>query len=177
MDLLEEDNKNNNFMLIKKYFEKNEINNLKLIFLQTSIWDISIYKAWSNIFSEFIPKLDKVKELLKKFVSACWADEVVLLEKNTLIKICSYNDKELNDNERFEKMSEILKRFKYSCKIDSSVFKDITIKTVNNTIYIDEFENNTYIIVSFRNKKATLELIKLNIEVCKISFKELFDNE
>ena len=25
MDLLEEDNKNNNFMLIKKYFEKNEI--------------------------------------------------------------------------------------------------------------------------------------------------------
>ena len=32
MDLLEEDNKNNNFMLIKKYFEKNEINNLKLIF-------------------------------------------------------------------------------------------------------------------------------------------------
>ena len=177
MDLLEEDNKNNNFMLIKKYFEKNEINNLKLIFLQTSIWDISIYKAWSNIFSEFIPKLDKVKELLKKFVSACWADEVVLLEKNTLIKICSYNDKELNDNERFEKMSEILKRFKYSCKIDSSVFKDITVKTVNNTIYIDEFENNTYTIVSFRNKKATLELIKINIEICKISFKELFDNE
>ena len=177
MDLLEEDNKNNNFMLIKKYFEKNEINNLKLIFLQTSIWDISIYKAWSNIFSEFIPKLDKVKELLKKFVSACWADEVVLLEKNTLIKICSYNDKELNDNERFEKMSEILKRFKYSCKIDSSVFKDITIKTVNNTIYIDEFENNTYIIVSFRNKKATLELIKINIEICKISFKELFNNK
>ena len=165
MDLFEEDNKNNNFIRIKNYFEKSEINNLKLIFLQTSIWDISIYKAWSNIFSEFIPN------------TACWADEAVLLEKNTLIKICSYNDKEFNDNERYEKISEIIKRFKYSCKNDSSVFKDIMIKTVNNIIYIDEFENSTYIIVSFRNKKATLELIKLNIEICKISFKELFDNE
>ena len=57
MDLFEEDNKNNNFIRIKNYFEKSEINNLKLIFLQTSIWDISIYKAWSNIFSEFIPNL------------------------------------------------------------------------------------------------------------------------
>ena len=177
MDKIKDEHKKENFIKIKEYFEKSEINKPDIIFLPTSIWDNSLYRAWSNIFSDFIPKMDSIKELLKKFVTACWAEEAVLLEKNTLIKICSYNDKELNDNERFEKMSEILKRFKYSCKIDSSVFKDITIKTVNNTIYIDEFENNTYIIVSFRNKKATLELIKINIEICKISFEELFDNE
>ena len=177
MDLLEELNKINNLTEIKTYLESSEINNLNLIFLPTSIWDISIYKAWSNIFSEFIPQLDKVKELLKKFVIACWADEAVLLDKNTLIKICAYNDKEFQDNERFEKMTEIIKRFKYSCKINSTVFKDIMIKTVNNIIYIDEFENSTYIIVSFRNNKSTLELIKINIELCKKSFGELFDNE
>ena len=118
-----------------------------------------------------------MKELLKKLVSACGADEAVLLEKNILIKICSYNEKELADKDRFEKITEVIKKFKQSCKMNSSTFKEILIKTANNVIYIDEFEKSTYIIVALRNKKATLELIKLNIEICKNSFKELFKNE
>lgn len=121
--------------------------------------------------------MDSIKELLKKFVTACWADEAVLLEKNTLIKICAYNEREMRDNERFEKMTDIIKKFKNSCKIESKTLKDILIKTINNIIYVEEFENSTYIIVSFKNKKATLELVKINIEVCKNSFKELFGNE
>ena len=84
IDLLEEEIKNDNFLKIKSQSEKEDINNINLIFLQTSIWDISIYRAWSNILSEFIPKKDKMKELLKKFVLACGVDEVVLLEKNIL---------------------------------------------------------------------------------------------
>ena len=177
MDLLEDNMRNDNFFKIKSYLEKEDINNLNIIFLATSIWDISLYKAWTYIISEFIPKKDKMKELLKKFVLACGVDEVVLLEKNILIKICSYNEKELADKDRFEKITEVIKKFKQSCKMNSSTFKEILIKTANNVIYIDEFENSTYIIVALRNKKATLELIKLNIEICKNSFKELFKNE
>lgn len=177
MDLLEDSMRNDNFFKIKSYLEKEDINNLNIIFLATSIWDISLYKAWTYIISEFIPKKDKMKELLKKLVSACGADEAVLLEKNILIKICSYNEKELADKDRFEKITEVIKKFKQSCKMNSSTFKEILIKTANNIIYIDKFENSTYIIVALRNKKATLELIKLNIEICKNSFKELFKNE
>ena len=177
MDLLEDNMRNDNFFKIKSYLEKEDINNLNIIFLATSIWDISLYKAWTYIISEFIPKKDKMKELLKKLVSACGADEAVLLEKNILIKICSYNEKELADKDRFEKITEVIKKFKQSCKMNSSTFNEILIKTANNIIYIDEFENSTYIIVALRNKKATLELIKLNIEICKNSFKELFKNE
>ncbi len=177
MDLLEDSMRNDNFFKIKSYLEKEDINNLNIIFLATSIWDISLYKAWTYIISEFIPKKDKMKELLKKLVSACGADEAVLLEKNILIKICSYNEKELADKDRFEKITEVIKKFKQSCKMNSSTFKEILIKTANNVIYIDEFENSTYIIVALRNKNATLELIKLNIEICKNSFNELFKNE
>ena len=177
IDLLEEEIKNDNFLKIKSQSEKEDINNINLIFLQTSIWDISIYRAWSNILSEFIPKKDKTKELLKKFVLACGVDEVVLLEKNILIKICSYNEKEFQDNDRFEKITEVIKKLKYTCKNDSKTFKEIFIKTANNIIYLDEFENYAYIIVEFRNKKTTLELIKLNIEIFKNSFRKLFKNE
>ena len=45
-----------------------------------------MYKAWDNIFSDLIPKSDKLKEIMKKFVTACRADEAVLLEKNTLMQ-------------------------------------------------------------------------------------------
>ena len=176
MDYIDDKEKNQRFNEIKKLFESKE-NNSQIIFLPTSIWDITLYKAWGNIISDLIPKSDKIKELMKKFVTACRADEAVLLEKNTLIKISSYNNKDLKDNERFVKMTEIIKKLKYTCKLESKSFNDIFIKTINNIIYLTEFENSMYIIVAFSNKNTSLELVKINIEICKKTFKELFLNE
>ena len=178
IDKLLDNQKNPVFSKIKEIFEKVEIkDNSKAIYLPTSIFDISLYKAMSNIYSDLIPKMDKIKELLKKLVTASLADEAVLLEKNTLIKICSFNDKEFKDYERFEKISELIKKFKNTCRLGSISFKDIFIKTINNIIYIDEFENSTYIIIAFQNLKTTLELVKINIEICKKTFKEIIEDE
>jgi len=178
IDKLLDNQKNPVFSKIKEIFEKVEIkDNSKAIYLPTSIFDISLYKAMSNIYSDLIPKMDKLKELLKKLVTASWADEAVLLEKNTLIKICSFNEKEFKDYERFEKISELIKKFKNTCRLGSISFKDIFIKTINNIIYIDEFENSTYIIIAFQNLKTTLELVKINIEICKKTFKEIIEDE
>ena len=178
IDKLLDNQKNPIFSKIKEIFEKVEIkDNSKAIYLPTSIFDISLYKAMSNIYSDLIPKMDKIKELLKKLVTASWADEAVLLEKNTLIKICSFNEKEFKDYERFEKISELIKKFKNTCRLGSISFKDIFIKTINNIIYIDEFENSTYIIIAFQNLKTTIELVKINIEICKKTFKEIIEDE
>ena len=178
IDKLLDNQKNPVFSKIKEIFEKVEIkDNSKAIYLPTSIFDISLYKAMSNIYSDLIPKMDKIKELLKRLVTASWADEAVLLEKNTLIKICSFNEKEFKDYERFEKISELIKKFKNTCRLGSISFKDIFIKTINNIIYIDEFENSTYIIIAFQNLKTTLELVKINIEICKKTFKEIIEDE
>lgn len=178
IDKLLDNQKNPIFSKIKEIFEKVEIkDNSKAIYLPTSIFDISLYKAMSNIYSDLIPKMDKIKELLKKLVTASWADEAVLLEKNTLIKICSFNEKEFKDYERFEKISELIKKFKNTCRLGSISFKDIFIKTINNIIYIDEFENSTYIIIAFQNLKTTLELVKINIEICKKTLKEIIEDE
>jgi Ras-related GTP-binding protein A/B len=178
IDKLLDNQKNPIFSKIKEIFEKVEIkDNSKAIYLPTSIFDISLYKALSNIYSDLIPKMDKLKELLKKLVTASLADEAVLLEKNTLIKICSFNEKEFKDYERFEKISELIKKFKNTCRLGSISFKDIFIKTINNIIYIDEFENSTYIIIAFQNLKTTLELVKINIEICKKTFKEIIEDE
>lgn len=178
IDKLLDNQKNPVFSKIKEIFEKVEIkDNSKAIYLPTSIFDISLYKAMSNIYSDLTPKMDKIKELLKKLVTASLADEAVLLEKYTLIKICSFNEKEFKDYERFEKISELIKKFKNTCRLGSISFKDIFIKTINNIIYIDEFENSTYIIIAFQNLKTTLELVKINIEICKKTFKEIIEDE
>jgi Ras-related GTP-binding protein A/B len=178
MDKLTESEKIQYFTELKDNYETTDINNnLKTVIFQTSIWDISLYKAWANIISDLIPKVDKIKDILKKFNSACWADEVTLLDKNTLLKILAVNDKDIDDNERFEKITEIIKKLKNTCKSESESFKEIYIKTINNTIYVDEFGNSTYILVAFKNEKSSLELVKINIKVCKNSLKELFYNE
>lgn len=178
IDKLLDNQKNPVFSKIKEIFEKVEIkDNSKAIYLPTSIFDISLYKAMSNIYSDLTPKMDKIKELLKKLVTASLADEAVLLEKYTLIKICSFNEKEFKDYERFEKISELIKKFKNTCRLGSISFKDIFIKTINNIIYIDEFENSTYIIIAFQNLKTTLELVKINIEICKKTLKEIIEDE
>jgi len=178
MDKLTEAQKIQYFKELKENYENVDINNnLKTVIFQTSIWDISLYKAWANIISDLIPKVDKIKDMLKKFVNACWADEVTLLEKNTLLKIVAVNDKDINDNERFEKMTELIKKLKNTCKLESESFKEIYIKTINNIIYVDEFGNSLYLIVAFKNDKTNLELVKLNMKICKQSFKEIFNNE
>jgi len=178
MDKLTEAQKIQYFTELKENYENVDINNnFKTVIFQTSIWDISLYKAWANIISDLIPKVDKIKDMLKKFINACWADEVTLLEKNTLLKIVAVNDKDINDNERFEKMTELIKKLKNTCKLESESFKEIYIKTINNIIYVDEFENSLYLIVAFKNDKTNLELVKLNIKICKQSFKEIFNNE
>ena len=178
MDKLPESQKNKFFTELKAKYESVDVNNnLKTVIFQTSIWDISLYKAWANIISDLIPKVDKIKDILKKFVNACWADEVTLLEKNTLLKIVAVNDKDLKDNERFEKMTDLIKKIKNTCKSESETFKDIYIKTINNIIYIDEFENSLYLIVAFKNSKTSLELVKINMKICKQSFKEIFNND
>ena len=178
MDKLPETQKNKFFTELKAKYESVDVNNnLKTVIFQTSIWDISLYKAWANIISDLIPKVDKIKDILKKFVNACWADEVTLLEKNTLLKIVAVNDKDLKDNERFEKMTDLIKKIKNTCKSESETFKDIYIKTINNIIYIDEFENSLYLIVAFKNSKTSLELVKINMKICKQSFKEIFNND
>ena len=85
MDKLTEAQKIQYFTELKENYENVDINNnFKTVIFQTSIWDISLYKAWANIISDLIPKVDKIKDILKKFINACWADEVTLLEKNTL---------------------------------------------------------------------------------------------
>ena len=175
MDKIIESKKKVIFAERKKQFEA-KAGNVKLEFFPTSIWETHIYNVWSNILGNIIPNKDKIKELLKKYCQACQADEVVLFERNTFLYISSFNNKNFKDNERFERISEGMKKFKNKCQIDSKKFNHFLLNNVKNKIYIDDFANSTCIMTVLSNKRVTLELLKINIEIGKKNLIEIMEN-
>jgi Ras-related GTP-binding protein A/B len=59
----------------------------KITCFKTSIWDETLYRAWSSIVYALIPNVRMVESRLEKFCRICEADEVVLFEKATFLVI------------------------------------------------------------------------------------------
>ncbi len=51
----------------------------------TSIWDETLYKAWSQIVHELIPNSVQLEKSLKDFADVIEADEILLFEKTTFL--------------------------------------------------------------------------------------------
>ena len=122
---------------------------LKITACKTSIWDETLYKAWSSIVYSLIPNVKVVESRLEKLRKICEADEVVLFEKATFLVISHASDPEKqHDAHRFEKISNIIKQFKLSCSKSQAQFASMEVKTSQFAAWIDEFTaNNTYIMV------------------------------
>ena len=64
----------------------------KMDCLATSIWDETLYRAWSQIVYSLIPNVELLEKQLRDFSSICAADEVVLFERATFLVmyVCMY---------------------------------------------------------------------------------------
>jgi len=84
---------------------------------RTSIWDETLYKAWSQIVHLLIPNVETVERKLGELSEAICADEILLFERATFLVIASARrpGSEHEDAHRFEKISNIVKQFKLSC--------------------------------------------------------------
>ena len=51
----------------------------------TSIWDETLYRAWSSIVYLLIPNVNKLETNLRQFAEILEADEVLLFEKATFL--------------------------------------------------------------------------------------------
>lgn len=67
----------------------------------TSIWEVSLYKAWTSIVSTLIMDMDTLKSALSNFAEACNAEEVILFEKSTFLLTCHYSNKTMSDDQRY----------------------------------------------------------------------------
>ncbi len=115
MDLIPETQRE---AIYKKRVEELETYSKPLSFtcFQTSIWDETLYKAWSQIVHELIPNAVQLEKSLKDFADVAEANEVMLFEKTTFLVVSHCLKKEHTDLQRFEKISNIIKQFKLSCR-------------------------------------------------------------
>jgi len=145
---------------------------LKLTCFGTSIWDETLYKAWSSIVYALVPNVDQLESHLNKFCRLCSADEVVLFEKATFLVISAATQKPHSDVHRYEKISNIIKQFKLSCSKTQSQFKSMEVKNTNFTAFIDVFTTNTYIMIIISNPKLQSAATNINIQVARPHFEK-----
>jgi len=145
---------------------------LKATCFRTSIWDETLYKAWSSIVYSLIPNIKTLETHLQKFCEICEADEVVLFERATFLVISHSTRKDHRDDHRFEKISNIIKQFKLSCSKSQAQFQSMEVRNSNFAAFIDVFTINTYIMVIMSDPTIQSAAILINIGIARSHFEK-----
>ncbi|KAJ8605569.1 hypothetical protein CTAYLR_000148 [Chrysophaeum taylorii] len=120
---------------------------LRVACFATSIWDETLYRAWSEIVYSLVPNTHMLETHLTDFCRACGADEVVLFESTTFLVIGHAAQNPHPDAHRFEKISNIIKQFKLSCRKAQAQFEGMLVQTNTLTALFAILSKNTTIMV------------------------------
>ena len=161
MDLVQIDKREELFTIMMEKLQK--ISNpyqFKLIGFPTSIWDESLYKAWSQIVCSLIPNMNLFNNNLLKLNLILESEEIILFEKTTFLVISSTasiqkqeTTSEELDPKRFEKISNIIKTYKQSISKLRSNFNNLIIRGSNGTyFYVDVLTDNMFIMIVLKDK-------------------------
>ena len=172
MDLVQIDKRDELFLIMMEKLQK--ISNpylFKLVGFPTSIWDESLYKAWSQIVCSLIPNMNLFNSNLLKFNEVLEAEEIILFEKTTFLVILSTSTMRQQqqqqqqpeatlDPKRFEKISNIIKTYKQSISKLRTGFTNLIIRGSNGThFYVDVLTNNMFIMIILKDTDANTNYV------------------
>eukprot|EP00927_Polykrikos_kofoidii_P047876 TRINITY_DN4215_c0_g2_i1.p1 TRINITY_DN4215_c0_g2~~TRINITY_DN4215_c0_g2_i1.p1 ORF type:complete len:325 (+),score=49.65 TRINITY_DN4215_c0_g2_i1:86-1060(+) len=142
--------------------------------MPTSIWDETLFKAWSSIVHDLVPGVNELEEQLEVVCQACEADEVVLFESSTFLLISHSMRKVMLDSHRFEKISNIVKQFKLCCnKIVRTDFKALHLKNKHFSAAFEPFLQHSFVMIVVTDPSVTDAAIALNLRSARSHFAEL----
>jgi len=133
----------------------------------TSIWDETLYQAWSRITHSLIPKISMIETGLKQLCSVTESDEVLLFEKSTFLEIAHIKYKAYKDPHRFEKISNIIKQFKLSLFGTNYKFEEMSVKNSRFRAYLINFTKSTYLMVVISNRDVEETVLKMNVDALR----------
>eukprot|EP00003_Mantamonas_plastica_P032685 TRINITY_DN900_c0_g1_i3.p1 TRINITY_DN900_c0_g1~~TRINITY_DN900_c0_g1_i3.p1 ORF type:complete len:314 (+),score=97.34 TRINITY_DN900_c0_g1_i3:31-942(+) len=171
MDLIPDEKRNAVFA--KREAELQQLSQpLDVVCFRTSIWDETLYKAWSAIVYSLIPNVNLLESHLDNFCNICEADEVVLFERQTFLVISHATLKSHKDVHRFEKISNIIKQFKLSSSKSQTQFLSMEVRNSNFAAFIDLFTTNTYVMVIMSDESIESAATLINIQVARNHFEK-----
>jgi len=139
----------------------------------TSIWDETLYKAWSRIVHSLMPNMDQLEKELGFIAETIDADEIVLFEKSTFLVIANSTRKQFADALRFEKISNIVKQFKLGVNREHNTFNTLDIQTSAFRAYMDRFTPNTFVLVITSKQDIKPAATVLNVNAARAHFLKL----
>eukprot|EP00871_Galdieria_phlegrea_P003892 jgi/Galph1/4503/GphlegSOOS_G3150.1 len=142
-------------------------------FFATSIWDETLYKAWSCMICGMVPQLAVLDKYLSNFCAISEGDEVVLFERATFLVISHATLRPHSDIHRFEKISNIIKRFKLSCNKNQSNFQSLQLRTSQFLAVIENFTSYTCLLHVSSGAEIQPAAIILNIRCARKHFENI----
>lgn len=139
----------------------------------TSIWDETLYRAWSRIVHSMMPNMDRLEKELAFIADTIDADEVVLFEKFTFLVIANASRKNITDALRFEKISNIVKQFKLGANREHNTFNSLDLRTTSFRAYMDQFTPNTFILVVTSKPDIQPAATTCNVSAARAHFLKL----
>ncbi|BFZ56579.1 GTP-binding protein gtr1 [Savitreella phatthalungensis] len=148
MDLVQEEMRDKVYMERSRHLAHHS-QGLNITCIATSIWDETLYKAWSSIVYTLIPNIPVLERHLETFAENAGAEEVVLFERTTFLVIthATRGTTPHPDPQRFEKISNIVKLFKLSCSKMQASFTSFEMRGQNFSAFITQYTPDTYILV------------------------------
>jgi Ras-related GTP-binding protein A/B len=116
-------------------------------FFATSIWDETLYQAWSMVVHSLVPNIAVLDAALADLAEGAGADEVVLFERASLLVISSHTRARHADRHRFEKVSNLVKRFKLMCGKGQGQLVGLACGNGSVRAVLDAFTSHTYVLV------------------------------
>ncbi|ODQ78115.1 hypothetical protein BABINDRAFT_40298 [Babjeviella inositovora NRRL Y-12698] len=164
MDLVQLDKREELFTIMMKTLINQSLKyGFQIKGFPTSIWDESLYKAWSSIVCSLIPNMEHFEKNLLKFNDIIEAEEIILFEKTTFLVISHFSSAQEHnlltgagasdlDPKRFEKISNIIKTYKQSVSKLRTHFQSLVLHGSFSSIFIDVLTDNMYIMIVLPNK-------------------------
>lgn len=175
-DLLEEDKiaLANELEMREKEIKKRSLP-LSATCFGTSIWNETLYRAWSSIIHSLVPNIGKFQDSLNNFADIIQADEVLLFEKATYLVIAHSVRKPHNDNKRFEKVTNYIKQLKVNANRYCANLQSLKMEIIAGDLkcFLDILTANTSIMVVVTDPLVLPAAISLNIKAAKKHFEML----
>lgn len=151
-------------------------------FYMTSIWDQSLYRAWTAVIYTLVPNASAIESLLGKLAAALDARELVLYERTTCLTVTHVTRGAESQNpfsDRLERLSAILKAHKHSLArharlpASSAHFAQLQIKTSRFMVYACRLTENTNLAAVLPPSEMGFNAARMNIAMARKRFVEL----
>ncbi|RMY78727.1 hypothetical protein D0863_00499 [Hortaea werneckii] len=151
-------------------------------FWATSIWDQSLYRAWTQVIYFLVPNATVIENMLRKLAELLDARELILYERTTCLVVTHITRGVETRNpyaDRFERISSILKTHKHSMAKHTGTnasevsFAEMQIKTGDFMFFITRLTENTNIAVVMPGDEAAFNAARINVQLARREFEHL----